>query len=126
MMPRNEGRIINVSSVNGNKPICGVAFPSAKGAINTMTLNIAIRLSGTRIRCNPITPGVTGTDSARAWAAGEQEGGGKRLEFSDKYVNTTAPPTEAIDRACAALYLAPGMGRAVTGQMIQMDNGQFP
>lgn len=97
MMPRNEGRIINVSSVNGNKAICGVAFPSAKGAINTMTLNIAIRLSGTRIRCNAITPGVTGTDSARAWAAGEQEGGeqeggGKRLEFSDKYVNTTAPP----------------------------------
>ena len=71
MMPRNEGRIINVSSVNGNKPICGVAYTTTKGGINTMTLNIAIRLSGTNIRCNAIAPGVTDTDAARAWAAGE-------------------------------------------------------
>ncbi|MCA0919247.1 SDR family NAD(P)-dependent oxidoreductase [Pseudooceanicola nanhaiensis] len=125
MMPRNEGRIINVSSVNGNKPICGVAYTSTKGAINTMTLNIAIRLSGTKIRCNAIAPGVTDTDAARAWAAGEQEGGGEMLEFSDKYTNTTVPSTEAIDQAYAALYLASDMGRAVTGQVIQVDNGQF-
>lgn len=125
MMPRNEGRIINVSSVNGTKPICGVAYTTTKGGINTMTLNIAIRLSGTRIRCNAIAPGVTETDAARAWAAGEQEGGGEMLEFSDKYTNTTVPSTQPIDQAYAALYLASDMGRAVTGQVIQVDNGQF-
>ena len=125
MMPRNEGRIINVSSVNGNKPICGVAYTTTKGGINTMTLNIAIRLSGTNIRCNAIAPGVTDTDAARAWAAGEQEGGGEMLEFSDKYTNTTVPSTQPIDQAYAALYLASDMGRAVTGQVIQVDNGQF-
>lgn len=125
MMPRNEGRIINVSSVNGTKPICGVAYTTTKGGINTMTLNIAIRLSGTNIRCNAIAPGVTDTDAARAWAAGEQEGGGEMLEFSDKYTNTTVPSTEPIDQAYAALYLASDMGRAVTGQVIQVDNGQF-
>ena len=125
MMPRNEGRIINVSSVNGPKPICGVAYTTTKGGINTMTLNIAIRLSGTNIRCNAIAPGVTDTDAARAWAPGEQEGGGEMLEFSDKYTNTTVPSTEPIDQAYAALYLASDMGRAVTGQVIQVDNGQF-
>ena len=125
MMPRNEGRIINVSSVNGTTPICGVAYTSTKGGINTMTLNIAMRLSGTKIRCNAIAPGVTDTDAARAWAAGEQEGGGEMLEFSDKYTNTTVPSTEPIDQAYAALYLASDMGRAVTGQVIQVDNGQF-
>lgn len=125
MMPRNEGRIINVSSVNGTKPICGVAYTTTKGGINTMTLNIAIRLSGTKIRCNAIAPGVTDTDAARAWAAGEQEGGGEMLEFSDKYTNTTVPSTEPIDQAYAALYLASEMGRAVTGQVIQVDNGGF-
>ena len=125
MMPRNEGRIINVSSVNGTKPICGVAYTTTKGGINTMTLNIAIRLSGTNIRCNAIAPGVTDTDAARAWAAGEQEGGGEMLEFSDKYTNTTVPGTEPIDQAYAALYLASDMGRAVSGQVIQVDNGQF-
>lgn len=125
MMPRNEGRIINVSSVNGTKPICGVAYTTTKGGINTMTLNIAIRLSGTNIRCNAIAPGVTDTDAARAWAAGEQEGGGEMLEFSYKYTNTTVPSTQPIDQAYAALYLASEMGRAVTGQVIQVDNGQF-
>lgn len=125
MMPRNEGRIINVSSVNGTTPICGVAYTTTKGGMNTMTLNIAMRLSGTNIRCNAIAPGVTDTDAARAWAAGEQEGGGEMLEFSDKYTNTTVPSTEPIDQAYAALYLASDMGRAVTGQVIQVDNGQF-
>ena len=125
MMPRNEGRIINVSSVNGTLPICGVAYTTTKGGLNTMTLNMAIRLSGTRIRVNAIAPGVTDTDAARAWAAGEQEGGGEMLEFSDKYTNTTVPSTEPIDQAYAALYLASEMGRCVTGQVIQVDNGQF-
>ncbi|WP_200892618.1 SDR family NAD(P)-dependent oxidoreductase [Thalassospira sp. HJ] len=74
-LPRNEGRIINVSSVNGTLPICGVAYTSTKGGVNTMTKNIAIRLSGTKIRCNAIAPGVTDTEAAAAWAAGEQEGG---------------------------------------------------
>lgn len=124
-MPRDEGRIINVSSVNGTLPICGVAYTSTKGGLNTMTKNIAIRLSGTKIRCNAIAPGVTDTDAARAWAAGEQEGGDVMLEFSDKYVNTTVPMTEPRDQAYAALYLASEMGKAVTGQVIQVDNGAF-
>lgn len=124
-LPRNEGRIINVSSVNGTLPICGVAYTSTKGAVNTMTKNIAIRLSGTKIRCNAIAPGVTDTEAAAAWAAGEQEGGAVMLEFSDKYVNTTVPMTEPRDQAYAALYLASEMGKAVTGQVIQVDNGAF-
>lgn len=124
-MPRNEGRIINISSVNGTLPICGVAYTSTKGAVNTMTKNIAIRLSGTKIRCNAIAPGVTDTEAAAAWAAGEQEGGSVMLEFSDKYANTTVPMTEPRDQAYAALYLASEMGKAVTGQVIQVDNGAF-
>ncbi len=124
-LPKNEGRIINISSVNGTLPICGVAYTSTKGAVNTMTKNIAIRLSGTNIRCNAIAPGVTDTEAAAAWAAGEQEGGDVMLEFSDKYVNTTVPMTDPRDQAYAALYLASEMGRAVTGQVIQVDNGAF-
>ncbi|RKF19388.1 SDR family oxidoreductase [Altericroceibacterium spongiae] len=124
-MPRNEGRIINISSVNGTLPICGVAYTSTKGGLNIMTKNIAIRLSGTNIRCNAIAPGITDTDAARAWAAGEQEGGDTMLEFSDKYVNTSVASTEPIDQAYAALYLASEMGKAVTGQVITVDNGAF-
>lgn len=114
-----------MSSVNATLPICGVAYTSTKGAVNTMTKNIAIRLSGTNICANVIAPGVTDTEAAAAWAAGKQESGPEMLEFSDKYTNTTVPMTEPRDQAYAALYLASEMGRAVTGQVIQVDNGQF-
>jgi 3-oxoacyl-[acyl-carrier protein] reductase len=124
-IPRNEGVIVNVSSVNGTLPICGVAYTSTKGAVNTMTKNIAIRFTGTGIRCNAIAPGVTDTPMAKAWAAGELPGGSRMLEFSDKYSNTTLPATQAIDQAYAALYLASDMGKAVTGQVLQVDNGAF-
>ncbi|WP_245943146.1 SDR family oxidoreductase [Rhodovulum viride] len=82
----------------GGLPICGVAHTSTKGAIDTMTKNIAIRLSNTKIRCDAIAPGVTETDAVRAWAAGEQEGGGELPEFSDKCTNTTVPSTEPVDQ----------------------------
>ena len=59
------------------------------------------------------------------WHWKRKEGGGEMLEFSDKYTNTTVPSTQPIDQAYAALYLASDMGRAVTGQVIQVDNGQF-
>lgn len=124
-MPRGDGRIINISSVNGELPICGVAYTSTKGGVNIMTRNIAIRLSGTNIRCNAIAPGVTDTDAAAAWANGEQDGGDVMLEFSDKYTNTTLPMTEPRDQAYAALYLASEMGKAVQGQVITVDNGAF-
>jgi 3-oxoacyl-[acyl-carrier protein] reductase len=124
-LPRGEGRLINVSSVNATLPICGVAYTSTKGGVNTMTKNIAIRLSGTNIRANVIAPGVTDTEAAAAWAAGEQEGGDVMLEFSEKYTNTTVQMTSPRDQAYAALYLASEMGNAVTGQVIQVDNGQF-
>lgn len=124
-MPRNHGVIVNVSSGKGTPPICGVAYTSTKGAVNIMTKNIAIRFSGTSKRCNAIAPGVTDSDAAAAWAAGEQEGGSVMLEFSNKYSNLSVPITRPLDQAYAALYLASDMSAAVTGQVLQVDNGAF-
>lgn len=124
-MPRNEGVIVNVSSVNGSLPVCCVAYTSTKGAVNTMTKNIAIRFSGTGIRCNAVAPGETDTPMARAWAAGELPGGSKMLKYSGLYVNTEVKGTQPIDQANAILYLASDMGRAVTGRVLTVDNGAF-
>ncbi|MCH5251050.1 MAG: SDR family NAD(P)-dependent oxidoreductase, partial [Lachnospiraceae bacterium] len=40
-LPKNEGCIINISSVNGERPFCGASYTSSKGAINTLTKNVA-------------------------------------------------------------------------------------
>ena len=56
-MPKNEGVIINISSVNGTRPFCGATYTSTKGALNTLTKNVAMRLVDTNIRCNAVAPG---------------------------------------------------------------------
>jgi 3-oxoacyl-[acyl-carrier protein] reductase len=124
-IPRNEGVIVNVTSVNGKLPVCGVAYTSTEGAVNMMTKNIAIRFSGTGIRCNAVAPGVTETPMAQAWAAGKLQGGSKMLKYSDLYTNTELPSTQPIDQANAILYLASDMSKAVTGRLLTVDNGAF-
>jgi NAD(P)-dependent dehydrogenase (short-subunit alcohol dehydrogenase family) len=124
-MPRNEGVIVNVSSVNGDLPLCGVAYTSTKGAVNTMTKNIAIRFSGTGIRCNAVAPGETDTPMNQARKTGGLGGGDTMQRFIDLYTNTELAATQPIDQANAILYLASDMSRAVTGRVLTVDNGAF-
>jgi 3-oxoacyl-[acyl-carrier protein] reductase len=122
-MPRGSGVILNVSSVNGARPVLGAAYTTSKAAVNTLTKNIAIRFSGTKIRCNAIAPGQTETDMDAARERGDLPGGSKMMEFAEKYVNMAVPSTKPLDQANAALYLASDMGAAVTGHVLQVDNG---
>lgn len=124
-LPKNEGVIINVSSVNGARPFCGAAYTSTKGALNTLTKNVAMRLIDTNIRCNAVAPGATITPAHLANKAGEQPGGAKMLEYSGHFVYFPGPECETIDQAYACLYLASKMGRAVRGQVLQVCNGAF-
>lgn len=124
-MPKNDGVIINISSVNGTRPFCGATYTSTKGALNTLTKNVAMRLVNTNIRCNAVAPGATITPAHMANKASEQPGGAKMLEYSGHYVYFPGPECEAIDQAYACLYLASKMGRAVRGQVLQVCNGAF-
>ncbi|OCA77087.1 3-ketoacyl-ACP reductase [Chryseobacterium artocarpi] len=124
-MPRNEGVIVNVTSINGSLPVGGVAYTSTKGAVNMMSKNIAIRFSGTGIRCNAVAPGNTETPMAKAWAAGELSGGMKMVEFAAKYADQELPYTQPIDQANAILYFASDLSKAVTGRVLVVDNGAY-
>ncbi|HXY73702.1 MAG TPA: SDR family oxidoreductase [Dehalococcoidales bacterium] len=125
-LPKNDGVIINVSSVNGSRPVCGATYTASKGAVHNVTKNIAIRLAGTNIRCNAIAPGATETPAAELNMAGKQPGGSKMYQlYGAKYYNTELPSTLPIDQAYACLYLASKMGRMVKGQVLQVCNGAF-
>lgn len=124
-LPKNEGVIINISSVNGNRPFCGATYTSTKGALNTLTKNVAMRLVDTNIRCNAVAPGATVTPAHLANKAGEQPGGNKMLAYSGHYVYFPGPECDALDQAYACLYLASKMGKAVRGQVLQVCNGAF-
>ena len=124
-LPKNEGCIINISSVNGERPFCGASYTSSKGAINTLTRNVAMRLIDTNIRINAVAPGATVTPAHLANKAGEQPGGAKMLEFSKHFVYFPGPECDPIDQANACLFLASDMGRHVKGQVLQVCNGAF-
>ncbi len=124
-LPKNDGVIINISSVNGTRPFCGASYTSTKGAINTLTKNVAMRLIDTNIRCNAVAPGATVTPAHLANKAGEQPGGAKMLEHSGHFVYFPGPECDPIDQAYACLYLASKMGRHVKGQVLQVCNGAF-
>lgn len=124
-LPKNDGVIINISSVNGVRPFCGATYTATKGALNTLTKNVDMRLIDTNIRCNAVAPGATITPAHLANKAGEQPGGNKMLEHSGHFVYFPGPECEAIDQAYACLYLASKMGRCVKGQVLQVCNGAF-
>lgn len=124
-LPKNDGVIINISSVNGERPFCGAAYTASKGAINTLTKNIAMRLIHTNIRCNAVAPGATVTPAHLTNKAGGQPGGAQMLEYSKNFVYFPGPECEALDQAYACLYLASKMGKAVKGQVLQVCNGAF-
>lgn len=124
-LPKNDGVIINISSVNGTRPFCGATYTSTKGALNTLTKNVAMRLIETNIRCNAVAPGATVTPAHLSNKAGEQPGGAKMLGYSGHYVYFPGPECDPIDQAYACLYLASKMGRHVKGQVLQVCNGAF-
>lgn len=124
-LPKNEGCIINISSVNGTRPFCGASYTSSKGAINTLTKNVAMRLIDTNIRINAVAPGSTITPAHLANKAGKQPGGAKMLEYSKHFVYFPGPECEPEDQANACLFLASDMGKHVKGQVIQVCNGAF-
>ena len=124
-LPKNDGVIINISSVNGERPFCGATYTSTKGALNTLTKNVAMRLIDTNIRCNAVAPGSTITPAHLANKAGEQPGGAKMHQYSGHFVYFPGPECDPMDQAYACLYLASKMGCHVKGQVIQVCNGAF-
>ncbi len=125
MLPRKSGSIINISSVNGIRPMCGAAYSSTKGGVNTLTEAVAIRCVGTGVRCNSVAPGFTFTPTA----AHHEEiphtlADGMMNEIRDARTVRNVP-TYPEDQANAVLFLASDLSKAINGQIIVVDNGSY-
>jgi len=69
MRARNFGRIINISSVNGQKGQMGQAnYSAAKAGMQGFTKSLAIELGPFGINVNAVAPGFIATDMTRATA----------------------------------------------------------
>ena len=121
MERQQSGSIVNISSIGGVFCNSGVAYSATKAAVNAITKNVALQFAGKGIRCNSVCPGPTPT----ALNTPEQLSTFDR-EFADlcsAHMYMDVPEADVADQANAILYFASDMSKAVTGQILVVDNG---
>jgi NAD(P)-dependent dehydrogenase (short-subunit alcohol dehydrogenase family) len=111
------GSIINTSSgtsILGD--VFNPAYSSSKGAVNSLTRNIAAQFGKQNVRCNAILPGLILTELSRSFLPPEQ------IALLKKH--TLLPRLgETDDIARAVVFLASDDSSFITGQLLSVDGG---
>ncbi len=116
MMSKRAGKIVNLSSVAGEKGGRGQTnYAASKGAINAMTRALAVELAPRKITVNAVAPGVIETEMSQAVRdlAGDDVKGRILLR------RFGAPQ----DVAHAVWFLASRLSDYITGQVVHVDGG---
>lgn len=118
MIPRREGRIVNVTSINAELVRETIAaYCSAKGGLKNLTKSMATEWGQYGIRANAIGPGYVITDINRTLAEDPK---------FDAWVKSEVPLRrwgEKEELANAAVFLASEASSYITGQTIYVDGG---
>jgi len=113
----DDGRIINISTVNTRRPAPGIAaYAASKGAIEQLTKVAAIELGARGITVNAVCPGATDTDLLRH----------ANPDAALAQIATLTPLGRLgrpQDIAAAVSLLASPDGRWLTGQIIYASGG---
>ena len=116
MISARRGKIINISSVSGEKGGRGQTnYAASKGALNAMTRALAVELAPRGIRVNAIAPGVIETELSRVV---REEAGDQAL--SRILLRRFGRPEEV---AHAVWFLASQYADYITGEILHVDGG---
>ena len=123
MLAREGGRIVNITSTQALLGFPHFAvYAATKGAIISLTRQVAAEYAGRGIRCNAIAPGVISTpmnDQLLAAASNQSE---QRASLNALCPTGRWGTTE--DVAWAVEYLLSARSDFVTGQVLVVDGGQ--
>ncbi|HEU4366017.1 MAG TPA: SDR family NAD(P)-dependent oxidoreductase [Candidatus Krumholzibacteria bacterium] len=112
------GSVILVSSINGGRGKFGQSnYAASKAGLIGLGRTAARELGTFGVRVNMIAPGMIRT------AMTEQLGEDVRVRAQDETVLRRLGEPEDVARV--ALFLASGMSRHVTGQVLRVDGGQL-
>jgi 3-oxoacyl-[acyl-carrier protein] reductase len=116
MISKRSGRIVNLSSVAGEKGGRGQAnYAASKGAINAFTRSMAVELASRKITVNCVAPGVIETEMSQAVR-----------DLADDQIKARILMKrygQAQDVAHAVWFLASRFADYITGQVLHVDGG---
>ncbi len=118
MVGADGGSIVNVTSINGIRGKFGQAnYAASKAGLIGLTKTAARELGPKGITVNAIAPGMVMTEMARTLPQ----------ETLDRAIGETVlnQLAEPVDVAAAAVFLASDAARFITGQVLQVDAGQY-
>ncbi len=116
MIAKRAGKIINLSSVAGDKGGRGQTnYAASKGAINALTRALAVELASRRITVNAVAPGVIETEMSREIR--ELAPDEVRARILLRRFGTPQ------DVAHAVWFLASRYADYITGQVLHVDGG---
>jgi 3-oxoacyl-[acyl-carrier protein] reductase len=116
MISKRAGKIINLSSVSGEKGGRGQTnYAASKGAINAFTRALAVELASRRITVNSVAPGVIETGMSRE----VRDRAGDEVK-SRILLRRFGTPQEV---ARAVWFLASRYADYITGQVLHVDGG---
>lgn len=120
MIAAGKGSIINISSILGLVaawPTPDAAYSSSKGALISLTRDLACQWARHGVRVNALAPGFFPSESSAPMT--EDEG-------SQRYLRTGCPMRrmgEPDELDGALLFLASGASTYMTGQVLTVDGG---
>jgi 3-oxoacyl-[acyl-carrier protein] reductase len=116
MIVQRSGKIINLSSVAGEKGGRGQTnYAASKGAVNAFTRSLAVELAARKITVNAVAPGVIETEMSQE--VREMAGDAVKARI---LLKRYGKPEEV---AYAVWFLASRFADYVTGQIINIDGG---
>jgi 3-oxoacyl-[acyl-carrier protein] reductase len=116
MVSQRSGKIINISSVSGEKGGRGQTnYAASKGAINALTRALAVELAPRGITVNAVAPGVIETEMSREVRARAAEQVQSRI-----LLRRIGRPEEV---AYAVWFLASQYADYITGEILHVDGG---
>jgi NAD(P)-dependent dehydrogenase (short-subunit alcohol dehydrogenase family) len=116
MIAQGGGVIVNTASVPERAAYC-----ATKGAVITLTKQVAIDYVGQKIRCNCICPGTVDTPWVGRLLAQAKDSKAARRQLVDRQPMGRLGTPEEV--AQAALYLASDAAAFVTGSALVIDGG---
>ena len=115
MIEQNSGGILNVSSINGIRPLCGIVYSSSKGGVNSLIKAVAKEGGPYNVYCCGVCPAYTKT----AITAGMDMDRHNRI-LSQIPLGRPAEPQEIAN---LILFYASDLASFVTGEVGNADGG---